>query len=260
MVVGSCVAARRICFAALRAACLATFVFAAMSLIGAAQAQQQQSAQSQQMQSSPDGRVVVIGEGSVSAAPDYAEVNGGVTTRGKSVKEASEANAKLMAAVTAALLDSGIAQKDIQTSRFSIQPVYTQPDPHGDAKLSGYSVSNQVNVTIRDIGKAGDVLDRLVGAGVTNVGNIEFLHANPSKILDQARAAAVADAKRKAEIYAKASGLTLGRVIWITESPDYTPPMPMMAKMSGGMPAPVPISAGEDTLRVQITVGFEIAN
>jgi uncharacterized protein YggE len=165
-----------------------------------------------------------------------------------------------MAGVTSALAESGIAQTDIQTSRFSIQPIYAPPDPHGDSKLSGYSVSNQVNVKIRDVGKVGDVLDRLVAAGVTNVGNIEFLHADPSKILDQARAAAIADAKRKAEIYAKASGLTLGRVLWITEDPGYAPPMPMMAKMPAAMAAPVPISVGEDSLRVRITVGFDTAN
>jgi uncharacterized protein len=159
-----------------------------------------------------------------------------------------------------ALVDSGVAQKDIQTSRFSVQPIYAPPDPHGEAKLSGYSVSNQINVTIRDIGKVGDVLDRLVAAGVTNVGNIEFLHANPSKILDQAREAAVADAKRKAEIYAKASGRTLGRVVWITEDPGYAPQMPMTTKMPAAVLAPVPISVGEDPLRVRITVGFEIAN
>jgi len=78
------------------------------------------------------------------------------------------------------LQDAGIAAKDIQTSRFSIQPVYTPADPHNESKLAGYSVSNQVNVTIRDIGKAGDILDRLATAGVTNVGNIEFLHSDPS--------------------------------------------------------------------------------
>ena len=256
-----CFAALRVCFATLRATCLAGCVFAGVVLVGAAHAQQQSPQQQQsQAQFAADARVVVIGEGGVSVAPDYAEVNGGVTTRGKSVKEATDINSKLMAAMTSALVDSGVAQKDIQTSRFSIQPIYVTPDPHGETKLSGYSVSNQVNVTIRDIGKVGDVLDRLVAAGVTNVGNVEFLHADPSKVLDQAREAAVADAKRKAGIYAKASGLTLGRVVWITEDPDYAPAMPMMAKMSAAMPAPVPISAGEDTLRVRITVGFDTAN
>lgn len=242
----------------LRISCLiAGFAIAAAASAGAAQAQQQQAAPS----SGPEGGIVVIGEGSISAAPDYAEVNGGVTTRAKSVKEATDANSKLMAAITSALQDAGIAGKDIQTSRFSIQPVYTPADPHNESKLAGYSVSNQVNVTIRDISKAGDILDRLATAGVTNVGNIEFLHSDPSKLLDQARAAAVADAKRKAEIYAKASGIALGRVVWITEDAGLAPPMPMMARMAAGASmAPVPISAGEDALHVRITVGFAIAN
>jgi len=212
-----------------------------------------------QQQAVPEGRILVIGEGSISAVPDYAEINGGVTTRGKSVKEASDANSKLMAAVTAALQDAGIVAKDIQTSHFSIQPLYTPADPHSEAKLSGYSVSNQINVTIHDIGKAGDILDRLITAGVTNVGNIQFLHTDPSKLLDQAREAAVADAKRKAEIYAKASGIKLGKVVWITEEPAFAPAMPMM-RMTAGAPAQVPISVGEDSLHVRITVGFDIAN
>jgi uncharacterized protein len=224
---------------------------------GPALAQQQQSAMPQQ--ATPEGRIVVIGEGSVTAAPDYAEINGGVTTRGKTVKEASDANTKLMAAATVALQDAGIATKDIQTSRFSIQPLYTAADAHNEAKLSGYSVSNQVNVTIHDISKAGDILDRLITAGVTNVGNVQFLHTNPSKLLDQAREAAVADAKRKAEIYAAAAGIKLGNVIWVTEEPAYAPPMPMM-RMAAAAPAQVPISVGEDSLQVRITVGFGTGN
>lgn len=156
---------------------IAGFAIAAAVSAGAAQAQQQTAAPS----SGPEGGIVVIGEGSISAAPDYAEVNGGVTTRAKSVKEATDADSKLMAAITSALQDAGIAAKDIQTSRFSIQPVYTPADPQNESKLAGYSVSNQVNVTIRDIGKAGDTLDRLATAGVTNVGNIELLHSDPSK-------------------------------------------------------------------------------
>jgi uncharacterized protein len=183
-----------------------------------------------------------------------------VTTRGKSVKEAGDANSKLMTAITAALQDAGIALKDIQTSHFSIQPIYTSADPHNEAMLSGYSVSNQVNVTIHDIGKAGDILDRLIAAGVTNVGNSEFLHSDPSKLLDKAREAAVADAKRKAEIYAKAAGIRLGRAIWITEDPGYAPPMPMLRMKAAASAAAVPISAGEDSLQVRITVGFATAD
>jgi uncharacterized protein len=213
-------------------------------------------ARAQQAQSAPEARVIVTGEGSVSVAPDYAQIRSGVTTRAKTVKEATDANSKLMTAVTAALLESGIAQKDIQTSRFSIQPVYAPQEPRTEPRLVAYSVSNQVSVTIRQIGKVGEILDRLVTAGATDVGNIAFLVSDPSKALDQAREAAIADARRKAEVYARASGLRLGRVEWITEDTGSAPPVPARVLAA---PAPVPIASGEDTLRVRITVGFDIA-
>jgi hypothetical protein len=216
-------------------------------------------AQAQESKSAPEGRVVVIGEGSVSAPPDYAEIRSGVTTTAKTVKEANDVNIKVMTAITAALSDSGLAQKDIQTSRFSIQPVYTSQTPSTETKLSGYRVSNQLNVTIHQMSKIGEILDRLVTAGATDVGNIEFLIADPSKALDEAREAAVADARRKAELYARASGVSLGRVAWITESSEFEPPLPLTApRASFAKTAPVPIEQGQDTLRIRVTVGFDI--
>jgi uncharacterized protein len=218
-------------------------------------------ARAQQPTTQPEARVIVTGEGSVHVAPDYAQIRGGVTTKGKTVKEATEANSKLMAAVTAALLNAGVAQADIQTAQFSIQPVYAPPQPQNEPKLVGYNVSNQVTVTVRALGKVSEILDRMVAAGVTDVGNVTFLHSDPAKALDQAREAAVADARRKAELYARAAGFTLGRVAWLTEGNGAMPPGPMpMFRAQASMAAPVPISPGEDTLRVQITVGFDIAN
>ena len=218
-------------------------------------------AQAQQPPAPAEGRVIVIGEGSVHVAPDYAQIRGGVTTKGKTVKEATDANSKLMAAVTAALLNSGIAQADIQTAQFSIQPVYAPPQPQSEPKLVGYSVSNQVTVTVRALGKVSDILDGMVDAGVTDIGNVSFLHSDPAKALDQAREAAVADARRKAELYAHASGFTLGRVAWLTEDIGLMPPVPMPTfRAQASLAAPVPIAPGEDTLRVRITVGFDIAN
>jgi uncharacterized protein len=214
------------------------------------------AARAQQPQQAPEARIVVTGEGSISVTPNYAQITGGVTTRGKTVKEGVDTNSKLMVAIIAALKDAGIAEKDIQTVRFSIQPVYAPQEPHTGPKLSGYSISNQVNVTIREIGKVGDVLDRVVAAGATEVGNVSFLVSDTSKALDQAREAAIADARRKAEVYAKASGVRLGRVEWITEDTGSGPPAPMMPR---AVAAPVPIVSGEDTLRVRVTVGFDIA-
>ena len=217
-------------------------------------------AQAQPSQLPPERGVVVIGEGSVSVAPDYARVRSGVTTRAKTAKEATEANTKAMAAITAMLSNAGIAQKDIQTARFSVQPIYKSRQSNSEQKLSGFSVSNQVNVTIRQIDKVGEILDRLVTTGATDVGNVEFLHSEPSKALDQAREAAVADARRKAELYAHASGLVLGRVNWITEDSRYGAPMPMTALRAAAAMASVPIAAGEDTLHVRITVGFDMTH
>jgi uncharacterized protein YggE len=217
-------------------------------------------AQAQQAHTAPEGRVIVTGEGDVAVAPDHVQLTSGVTTRAKSVKEATDTNSKVMAAVTAALLESGIEQKDIQTLRFSIQPVYASQEPRTEPKLSGYSVSNQVRVTIRQIGKIGEILDRVIAAGATDLGSIAFLVSNPSKALDQAREAAIADARRKAEVYTHASGLRLGQVKWIIEDTGVALPVPMRAQAgSASMAAPVPIATGEDMLRVKITVGFEIA-
>ena len=183
-------------------------------------------AQTPQAQPAPFVGIVVVGEGRVTVAPDYAQIVSGVSTRGKTVKEASDANSKTMAAIIKALLESGVTQNDVQTSRFSVQPVYVPPAPNTEPKLAGYSVSNQVRAKIRQIDKLGEILDRLIAAGATDVGNIAFLVSDPSKALDQAREAAIADARRKAEVYARAA---------------------------------VPIATGDDTLEVTVTVGFTIA-
>lgn len=216
-------------------------------------------AQTSRAQGAPFLGVVVTGEGRVTVAPDYAQIASGVTSRGKTVKEASDANSKTMAAIIKALLDSGVAQTDIKTSRFSVQPVYAPQEPRTEPKLVGYSVSNQVRAKIRQIDKLGDILDRLITAGATDVGNIEFLVSDPSKALDQAREAAIADARRKAEVYARAAGIRLGQVEWITEQSGFGQ-VPLRAQgASAARAAAVPIATGEDTLEATVTVGFTIA-
>ena len=192
------------------------------------------------------------------AAPDYASIASGVTVRAKTAQEAAAANAKLMVAVTAALRDAGIAQEDIQTARYSIEPIYAPPQQNAEPKLTGFSASNQISAKVRDIARVGDIIDRLIGAGANEIGGVQFLHSDISKALDGARQAAMADARRKAQVYAEAAGIRLGSVIWITEEPGYAPSYPMAA-LRASSAAPTPITAGEDTLRAQITVGFDIA-
>jgi uncharacterized protein YggE len=216
-------------------------------------------AQSQQPPTLPGARIIVTGEGSVHAAPDSAQITSGVTSQAKTAKEATDANSKAMAAIDAALRGAGVAQNDIQTARFSVSPVYGPQRTNAPQKLVGFSAANEIRISVSQIGSVGQILDTLIAAGATGVDGVQFLHSNLAQLLDQARQAAMADAKRKAELYASAAGLTLGSVAWISEEPLYAP-----TAMAGASFAParaaVPISPGEDTLRMQITVGFEIAH
>jgi uncharacterized protein YggE len=198
--------------------------------------------------------VTVAGEASVTVAPDLAELRAGVTSQGKSAREASEANARAMTKVLATLKDAGIADNDLQTSRLSLHPVHEgSRGPAG--KISGFQASNQVMVRIRDIDKVGEILDRAVAAGANDVSGVEFLVSDPSKVLDAARPQAVVDARRKAEIYAKATGLGLGRAAAINEE-GFAAPVGM--RMSAARATSTPVAPGQETLRVVVTVSFEL--
>ncbi len=188
-----------------------------------------------------------------------AQIRSGVSTRGKTVREAAETNSKTMAAILTALTESGIPQKDVRTAQLSIQPVYAAQEPGKEQKLVGYSVANHVSAKIKHVEKLGDVLDRLIAAGATEVWNVEFLVSDPAKVLDQAREAAIADARRKAEVYARAAGVPLGRVVSIEEESGASSPMPMRALAQPAPGAHVPIAPGENTLRAVVSVAFEIA-
>jgi len=197
--------------------------------------------------------VTVTGEATVAVAPDTAMIRIGVTSQDKTAREAGEANAKQMTAVLAAIKDAGIADRDIQTSRLSLQPQY-DPNKAGTARLTGFQATNQVTVRIRDIDKLPAVLDRAIAAGANEMSGIEFVVSEQSKLLDQARDDAIADARRKAEIFAKAAGAKLGRVISITEEGSTPTPRPMQAMRAGA----VPVAPGEQTLRAVVTVSYEL--
>jgi uncharacterized protein YggE len=197
--------------------------------------------------------VTVTGEATVAVAPDTAMIRIGVTSQDKTAREASEVNAKQMTAVLAAIKDAGIADRDIQTSRLSLQPQY-DPNKSGTARLTGFQATNQVTVRIRDIDKLPAVLDRAIGAGANEMSGIEFVVSEQSKLLDQARDDAIADARRKAELYAKAAGAKLGRVVSITEEGSSPPPRPMQAMRAGA----VPVAPGEQTLRAVVTVSYDL--
>jgi uncharacterized protein YggE len=206
-------------------------------------------------QTAPPAMISVTGEATISVPPDLAQIEAGVTSEAKTARDAIEANNAAMGKVLLALKGAGIEEKDYQTSRLSLQPQYA-PNRGGPSPVVGYHASNRVTVRVRDVAKVGNVIDTLVGAGANDIGGINFTVSQASKLLDDARAQAIADARRKADIYAKAAGVTLGAPLSITEegSPG---PMPFR-KLSGSLAAAAPVAQGEETLAVTVNVSWAI--
>ena len=204
----------------------------------------------------PPPMISVTGEASVSVPPDQAQIDGGVTTDAKTAREASEANNAAMGKVLLALKGAGIEEKDYQTSRLSLQPQYA-PNRPGPSPVVGYRASNRVTVRLRDVAKTAGIIDVLVGAGANELGGINFVVSQASKLLDEAREKAIADARRKAEIYAKAAGVTLGEALNISEDGGAAPVF--RGKMAAGMVASAaPVAQGEETLSVNVSVSWAI--
>jgi len=206
-------------------------------------------------QTMPPPAISVTGEANVSVAPDQAQIDGGVTSDAKTAREASDANNAAMGKVLLALKGAGIEEKDYQTLRLSLQPQYAQ-NRAAPSPFVGYRASNRVTVRIRDVAKVANVIDVLVGAGATDIGGINFTVSQASKHLDEAREKAIADARRKAEIYAKAAGVTLGEPISISEEGA---PVPLYrGKMAAPMAAGAPVAQGEERLSVTVNVSWAI--
>jgi uncharacterized protein YggE len=160
-----------------------------------------------------------------------------------------------MGKVLLALKGAGIEEKDVQTSRLSLQP-QSAPNRPGPSAIVSYRASNRVTVRLRDVTKVANVIDTLVGAGANEIGGINFVVSQASKLLDEAREQAIADARRKAEIYAKAAGVTLGAPLSISEQ-GFPGPIPFR-KMAVGMAASTPVAQGEETLAVTVSVSWAI--
>lgn len=203
----------------------------------------------------PPSVISVTGEATVSVPPDQAQIDGGVTSEAKTAREASDANNTAMGKVLLALKGAGIEEKDVQTSRLSLQP-QSAPNRPGPSAIVSYRASNRVTVRLRDVTKVANVIDTLVGAGANEIGGINFVVSQASKLLDEAREQAIADARRKAEIYAKAAGVTLGAPLSISEQ-GFPGPIPFR-KMAAGMAASTPVAQGEETLAVTVSVSWAI--
>ena len=201
--------------------------------------------------------ISVSGEATVSVPPDMAEIDGGFTSEAKTAREASDANNVAMGKVLLALKAAGIEEKDIQTSRLSLQPqTQNAPNRSGVPSIVGYRANNHVTIRLRDVTKVASVIDMLVGAGANDIGGINFMVSAASKLLDEAREQAFADARRKAEIYAKAAGVTLGAPLSISEGSASVPMFRGKIAMAPMVAAPV--AQGEETLSVTVNVSWAI--
>ena len=209
--------------------------------------------------------LTLTAEGKTARTPDLAVFNAGVTSQGKSAGEALSANSADMSRVIATLKKAGIADKDIQTSQISLNPIYGQPvtQPNGmviqEPRIVGYQATNTVSIRSRDIKNFGKVLDALVGAGANQVSGPSFQLADPSSANDEARVSAIKAARARAELYARAAGLRVVRIVSISESGGYAPPQPMYARAMKVESDSTPISAGEVEASVSVTVQFELA-
>jgi uncharacterized protein YggE len=204
-----------------------------------------------------DSTVTVPGSGSVSAPPDTASFTVGVTTEAPNAADAVRQNSAAVQHVLEALSAAGVPSKNVQTTGFSLGPVYADRQPGQRPRLTGYRASNQVAVEVQGIERVGALLDRAVAAGANDVGGIAFSVGDPTALLDEARRRAAADARHRAELYAVAAGLKLGRLVRLEESGARGPsPLPRAARME--MAAPPPIAGGEVDLQIDVTATFAL--
>lgn len=211
-------------------------------------------------------RITVTGEGEMNVAPDMALLNLSVLREADTARDALTQNNEAMEKVLAAMKEAGVEARDLQTGGFNIQPRYIYPDDKNgltQPKISGYTVSNSLSVRVRDLSKLGNILDTSVTLGVNQGGDVSFVNDNPSATITEARKRAVADAIAKAKTLTDAAGVGLGDVLEINETSRRPTPVPMargkmMAMQASAEADSVPMSAGENTYNVSVTVTFTL--
>lgn len=209
----------------------------------------------------PDATSLQISaHGEVQHAPDIATISAGVVTQNADATAAMRENSVRMEKVIATIRATGIAAGDVQTAGISLQAqsVWADKQP---PKITGYQASNTVIVKLRDMAKIGPVLAALVAAGANQIDGPNFAVDKPDAALDEARRAALAKARARAELYAQAAGLRVRRIVSISESGQSMPqprPMMRMVAANAGMMAAPPVEAGENTLAIDLNVQFEL--
>jgi len=204
-------------------------------------------------------RLDISATGEVTRVPDLAVISAGVVARSTTAAAALQETADKMERVITALKRAGVDDRDIQTSSVSLNPEYRYPE-NQSPQLTGYSASNQVTVRFRDIRNSGKVLDALVAVGANQINGPTMTIEHPEAALDEARTRAIAQGRARAELYARALGMNVARVVSVSEGGGYyapppPPPAPMMASAERSY---TKIEPGEQKLQVSLSMVFEL--
>lgn len=204
-------------------------------------------------------QITVSATGESTVSPDQASVSAGVVTQGKTAAVAMQSNAKLMSAVFEQLDKAGIAKKDIATSQLSLQPRYDYSNRQSP-RITQYEARNTVTVKTGDLENVGPMIDALITAGLNNINQVQFSVKDPKAARDEARIAAIKEAREKASNMAKAAGVGLGDLQSLSESGGYTPQpiYRMQAESYGASDAVTPVAAGQQTLSVTVNMVYAI--
>lgn len=214
--------------------------------------------------SAAERTITIQGAGAASAAPDILTVNIGVEASGKTAAETMREVNRRASAVLDEARAQGVPPKDMQTGGVSLSPVYDNNRPRSNGapqepKIIGYRAANSVSVRLRDLDAAGEAVGALVEAGANRLNGLNFGFADDTALTDKAREAAVKDARRKAELYAAAAGVSLGAVLSIEEAGGGGQ-RPMMAMRSfDAAESAVPLERGENTITAQVRIVWELA-
>ncbi len=204
-------------------------------------------------------RLDVSARGEVTRVPDVALINAGVVTQAGDAATAMRDNAARMARMVAALRNAGIAERDLSTASISLSPQYRYAENQAPV-ITGYQASNQLNVRFRDIAKSGAVLDTLVREGANQINGPSMMLDNPQEAMDEARIAAIKAARVRADLYARATGMTVKRIVSISETEAQAPgPMPILQRSAAmDASAKTEMLPGEQSVAVSVNVVFEL--
>ena len=203
--------------------------------------------------------VTVTGTGEAHAKPDFAQVQVGVVTEGATAAEALRKNSEAMSRLIILIRKRGIEDRDVQTAQFNVSPRYKyDKEQREPPKIAGYQVTNEVQVKVRDMTRRGAFLDETVSAGANQVRGVSFGVAEPAKLMDEARRKAMADAQRRAQVYAEAAGVKIGTPVMISEQAGGRPGPYAVARMEAAAVSSVPVAPGEQTFTVNVTVSYAI--